>query len=191
MSRKFRLALQYLIKFEVDFEIEFFTLAIEANAYDIAFYLRMRYEEQLFIHANKAIDSQVNSYKLNQKFLKAKLHLSKSLLPIFNFNGVKELLTILQLKIPDPSLENNLFSHAANPLLSMCLMYEFLFLLTKRFFSLTYQCNTLQNVVKQMIIEYIEAVDDENFLTKIMLETDYSGRDALQIAVELEVLDLI
>tara|TARA_B110000285_G_C15071526_1_gene588259 strand:- start:36 stop:407 length:372 start_codon:yes stop_codon:yes gene_type:complete len=123
--------------------------------------------------------------------LKAKLHLSKSLLPIFNFNGVKELLTILQLKIPDPSLENNLFSHAANPLLSMCLMYEFLFLLTKRFFSLTYQCNTLQNVVKQMIIEYIEAVDDENFLTKIMLETDYSGRDALQIAVELEVLDLI
>lgn len=70
-------------------------------------------------------------------------------------------------------------------------MYEFLFLLTKRFFSLTYQCNTLQNVVKQMIIEYIEAVDDENFLTKIMLETDYSGRDALQIAVELEVLDLI
>jgi hypothetical protein len=95
MSRKFRLALQYLIKFEVEFEIEFFTLAIEANAYDIAFYLRMRFEEQLFIHANKAIDSQVNSYKLNQKFLKAKLHLSKSLLPIYNFNGVKELLTIL------------------------------------------------------------------------------------------------
>jgi len=42
-----------------------------------------------------------------------------------------------------------------------------------------------------MIIEYIESVDDENFLTKIMLETDYSGRDSLQIAVELEVLDLI
>ena len=70
-------------------------------------------------------------------------------------------------------------------------MYEFLFLLTKRFFSLTYQCNTLQDQVKQMIIEYIESVDDENFLTKIMLETDYSGRDSLQIAVELEVLDLI
>lgn len=30
-----------------------------------------------------------------------------------------------------------------------------------------------------MIIEYIESVDDENFLTKIMLETDYSGRDSL------------
>jgi hypothetical protein len=45
MSRKFRLALQYLIKFEVEFEIDFFTFAIEANAYDIAFYLRMRFEE--------------------------------------------------------------------------------------------------------------------------------------------------
>lgn len=45
MNRKFRLALQYIIKFEVEFQIEFFTFAIEANAYDIAFYLRMRYEE--------------------------------------------------------------------------------------------------------------------------------------------------
>jgi hypothetical protein len=73
----------------------------------------------------------------------------------------------------------------------MCLMYEFLFLLTKRFFSLTYQCTTLQNDVKKMLIEYIESVDDENFLTKIMMECDYSGRDSLQIAVELELLDLI
>lgn len=45
--------------------------------------------------------------------------------------------------------------------------------------------------VKIMIIEYIEAVDDENFLTSVMLEKDFSGRDSLQIAVELEVLDLI
>ena len=42
-----------------------------------------------------------------------------------------------------------------------------------------------------MIIEYIESVDDENFLTSVMLEKDYIGRDSLQIAVELEVLDLI
>ena len=42
-----------------------------------------------------------------------------------------------------------------------------------------------------MLIHYIESVDDENFLTTIMLEKDYSGRDALTIAVELELLDLI
>lgn len=42
-----------------------------------------------------------------------------------------------------------------------------------------------------MIIEYTESVDEENFLTKVMLEKDYTGRDSLQIAVELEVLDLI
>jgi len=34
-------------------------------------------------------------------------------------------------------------------------------------------------------------VDDENFLTTIMLERDFSGRDSLRIAVELELLDLI
>jgi hypothetical protein len=151
----------------------------------------MRFEEQLFQHGGKAIDAHVFSYQSNQKFLKAKLHLSKSLLPIFNFNGVKDYLAILQQKIPESTLENNLFSHSANPLLCMCLMYEFLFLLTKRFFSLSYQCKTLQDQVKRMIIEYVDSVDDENFLTKVMLEKDYSGRDSLQIAVELEVLDLI
>ena len=123
--------------------------------------------------------------------MKAKLHLSKTLLPIFNFKGVKEYLTILAHKIPECTLEYNLFSHSANPLLCMCLMYEFLMLLTKRFFSLSYQCKTLQDHVKKMIIEYVDSVDDENFLTKVMLEKDYSGRDSLTIAVELEVLELI
>jgi hypothetical protein len=45
MSRKFRLALQYLTDSGVEFEIDFFTFAIEANAYEIVFYLRYRFEE--------------------------------------------------------------------------------------------------------------------------------------------------
>lgn len=40
LSRKFRLALQYLNQYNIDFEIDFFTFAIEANAYEIVFYLR-------------------------------------------------------------------------------------------------------------------------------------------------------
>ena len=59
MSRKFRLALQYLTDTGVEFEIDFFTFAIEANAYDIVFYLRYRFEEQIFQHTAKAIDSHV------------------------------------------------------------------------------------------------------------------------------------
>ena len=42
-----------------------------------------------------------------------------------------------------------------------------------------------------MAIMYIDAVDDESFLTNVMLEVDYSGWDSLRIAVELELLDLI
>lgn len=47
LSRKFRLALQYLTSKElpVEFEMEFFTFAIEANAYDIVFFLLQRYED--------------------------------------------------------------------------------------------------------------------------------------------------
>ena len=42
-----------------------------------------------------------------------------------------------------------------------------------------------------MALQYIEEVDDENFLTAITREDDYSGRDFLRIAVELELLRLI
>ena len=45
--------------------------------------------------------------------------------------------------------------------------------------------------IMEIIIHYIESVDDENFLTTIMLEKDYTGRDALAIAVEMELLELI
>ena len=45
--------------------------------------------------------------------------------------------------------------------------------------------------IMKMALTYFEAVDDENFLTKVMLEKDYSGRDSLSIAVELEVIELI
>jgi hypothetical protein len=47
------------------------------------------------------------------------------------------------------------------------------------------------DLTMKMAIKYIESVDDENFLTTVMLERDYSGRDSLRIAVELELLDLI
>jgi hypothetical protein len=45
LARRFRLSLQFIQSFNVDFQIEFFTNAIEANAYDIAFYLLQNYEE--------------------------------------------------------------------------------------------------------------------------------------------------
>lgn len=85
-----------MISTEAEFEIEFFTFALDANAYDIVFYLRARFEEQIFTHAARAIDAHVQTYQNTPKFLKAKLHLSKSLLPIFNFNGVKKYLAIME-----------------------------------------------------------------------------------------------
>lgn len=63
LSRKFRLALQYLTETGVEFEIEFFTFAIEANAYDIVFYLLNRFDDQIILNANKAIDAHVQSYQ--------------------------------------------------------------------------------------------------------------------------------
>ena len=43
----------------------------------------------------------------------------------------------------------------------------------------------------KMALQYIDEVDDENFLTAALNEKDYSGRDSLMIFVELELLEII
>ena len=50
---------------KVQFQIEFFQNAIEANAYDIAFYLLKVNEEAIFANYQKTMDSHVQSYKLD------------------------------------------------------------------------------------------------------------------------------
>jgi hypothetical protein len=85
MFRKFRLSLQFIQQTKVPFTIDFFTNAIESNAYDIAFYLLNVYEEQIFADSQKAIVTHVASYQLNKQYLKSKLQMSKQLMPIFNF----------------------------------------------------------------------------------------------------------
>ena len=109
--------------------------------------------------------------------------MTKTLLPIFTFNGAKSFLQVLYIKIDDVSLENNLFSHSSNPLLCMCLLYEFLLLLSKKFFSLNNFCRQLNEKIMTMATLYIEAVDDEEFLTMMTLEKDFSGRDLLKVSV--------
>jgi len=47
MQRKFRLTLSFIEKTKAPFKIEFFIMAIEANAYEIAFYLMNVYEESI------------------------------------------------------------------------------------------------------------------------------------------------
>ena len=191
LERMFRLSLQFFKMSEIPFQIEFFTNAIEANAYDIAFYLFNLYEEQIFQNSTKAIDTHVKSYQLSKHYLKSKLHMSKMLLSLFNFKSAKEFLDIIYQQINDPLIEGNLFSYSSNPLLNMCLLYELLINIIKRFFSLNNMCRTIMKTTMQMAINYIECVDDENFLTWVVLERDFSGRDSLRIAVELELLELI
>ena len=73
----------------------------------------------------------------------------------------------------------------------MCLLYELLINIIRKFFSLNTICKGLMAKIIEMAIQYIDAVDDENFLTAVMLERDFEGRDSLRIAVELELLDLV
>ena len=110
---------------------------------------------------------------------------------MFNFNAAKQFLEIIQKSINEKSLENHLFSHSSNALLSMCLLYELLDNIVKKFYSLSNLCEELKKIIMIMGLQFIEEVDDENFLTAVTTEKDYSGRDFLRIIVELELLDLI
>lgn len=84
-----------------------------------------------------------------------------------------------------------MFAHTANPVLCMCLLYELLLEIIKKFYSLNNMCRNLMNQCMLMALQYIEEVDDENFLTHVVTEKDYRGRDLMKIAVQLELLDLI
>ena len=117
--------------------------------------------------------------------------MTKLLLPIFTFNGANSFLKEITNRINDASLENNLFSHSSNPLLCMCLLYEFLLMLKNKFFSLNNNCRQLNEKLLKIMILYIECIDDENFLTALMKEKDFMGRDSLKISVNLELLDVI
>lgn len=110
---------------------------------------------------------------------------------IFNFKSAKLFLDYIQVQIDDTLLEGNLFVHSSNPLLNMCLLYELLLNFIRKFFSLNNTCRNIMNKTMEMALEYIQSVDDEIFLTALLLEKDYSSRDALRISVELELLDLI
>ena len=66
--------------------------------------------------------------------------MSQMMINIFNFNAAKQFLAILQTKAFESSLENNMFSHSSNPLLTMCLTYEMLLNIIKKFFSLNNDC---------------------------------------------------
>ena len=135
--------------------------------------------------------AHVKSYQLNMVFLKSKLHMSKMMMSVFTFNAAKIFLEIIEQKVDESALEANLFAHSNNPILCMCLMYEILGNIIKKFYSLKNACRQIMDRIMTMAQEYIEAVDEENFLTTVMLEKDYSGRDALRIFVELELLELI
>ena len=73
----------------------------------------------------------------------------------------------------------------------MCCLYELLNKIIQKFFSLSNLSRELMSKTMSMAKDYIESVDDENFLTTVILEKDYNGRDSLRIAIELELLDMI
>ena len=52
-------------------------------------------------------------------------------------------------------------------------------------------CRNFNKKVIKFVLKYIDCVDDENCLTELVVDKDYMNRDALQIAVQYELLDLI
>ena len=140
---------------------------------------------------NKSVGALLDSYRNSNKFLKAKLHMTYLLFPVFSFREAKDFLTIVSKQINDMNFETNFYCHCSNPILSMCSLYELIYLLSQKFFSLSQMCRNFNNKVIKFALQYIDCVDDENCLTEFVVEKDYMNRDALQIAVQYELLDLI
>ena len=96
IERKFKLAIKYLMIIpKSEFRIEYFTMALRSNAFDIAFYLYSKYENEIVQEHNKSISAMLDSYIKSNKFLKAKLQMTLVLMPIFSFSQAKAYLQIV------------------------------------------------------------------------------------------------
>ena len=96
IERKFKLAIKYLMMIDSkDFSIEFFTLALKSNAFDIAFYLYSKYENEIVKDHNKSVKALLDSFSSSNKYLKAKLHMTYVLFPIFSFGEAKSFISIV------------------------------------------------------------------------------------------------
>lgn len=123
--------------------------------------------------------------------MKAKLHLSNMMLEMYGFNDAVNFLNTNTDKINRRSLLHNIFSHSSNPILSMCLLYEFVQKLIEKFPSLSNDGRVAMKKLMVLAYHYVDFIDEENFLNDILEERDYSGRDSLRLAVSLELLELI
>lgn len=83
-------------------------------------------------------------------FLKSKLHMSKMMMSVFTFNAAKIFLEIIEQKVDEAALEANLFTHSNNPLLCMCLLYEILGNIIKKFYSLKNACRQIMDRIMTM-----------------------------------------
>lgn len=86
------------------------------NAFDIAVYFMALHEDEIVSEIRKVLDALVGSIENSNQFMKAKIYLSKQLLPNFTFNAAKRFLKVASHKSADSSIEKNLFTHSENPL---------------------------------------------------------------------------
>lgn len=95
LSRRFRLAINVLNNYNIAFNIEFFKQALLSNSFDTAFFMLKNYEDDIFSKPLEAIDGLIEAYRVNNKFLKSKLHMAKIMIPVLNFSAAKTFLEII------------------------------------------------------------------------------------------------
>jgi hypothetical protein len=96
IERKFKLAIKYLMMIDKkDFSIDFFTLSLRSNAFDVAFYLYSKFENEIVKDHNKSVNALLDSFRNSNKYLKAKLYMTYILFPIFSFGEAKSFLSIV------------------------------------------------------------------------------------------------
>jgi len=191
LKKKFQLMLRMFQETAAKFQVDYFLMALLNNAFDIAVYFMALHEDEIVSEIRKVLDALVGSIENSNQFMKAKIYLSKQLLPNFTFNAAKRFLKVTAHKASDNSIEKNLFTHSENPIQQICLLYEFLNLLKKKFFSLNNQCSALMATLKILALAYVKEIEDENFLSQLLYAHDYEGRDTLEIVRQIEFLELI
>ena len=116
---------------EYGFNVQFASLAIEHDAFDILALLKKSFTQDFERCKKQFIPSLVKTFEISCGFLQQKLELLREVIDDISFCQAEQLLLNVKIKIEEETPERNLLLSSPNLVLDCCLLHELSYLCEK------------------------------------------------------------
>ena len=166
--RKIKL-LRYLfnLKLEFEFNVSIFIIALEEDAYDIAYLIHKEFsylmrensnEENRLIISNCI--SSINKVNQGAGMIEEKCFLIREYIEFFQLRHARTLLDQIDKKVNIPN-KSNIFVTNFNVVKTGCLLIELLGLIGQQFDQLRVRCKNIREKIEFYVSQYMQEVNGE------------------------------